>query len=347
MIQPLLKFATNNIDNAIGIGVRKFVKPNNLTGLTYSTKPIGDICRFQTDRTFCPQVLERFTKCKDLDELKEVMLKMMGYKKPELVNIEKLQKSSYSMSFDYEKGLVGINENVLSTLDKYKKIALLRHELDHMDKCAKLVKVYGIDVFEKTLMKSLKKAGIPPSGLNRKFWEEISKDANIEGFNAPKYLNALENYPWKAFHNAQTKSANSYQYLNFINEYVLNPLEDSAYKIQSKVLKEYNQSPTSFYDSIGLEFNKIKNLLQNNSNKENLFQSLYEYSTLFQTKEGQNLLIEYVKNHPLSEKHKQLRIKLLTTMINDDEQLAIMKTVTSWLKEGRYSLEDILPTIIT
>ena len=215
-----------------------------------------------SDYSLSPEFLDSLLEMKGnkkeiFAQIKDKMLCAMGYKKTELVKLKNSDTGRCDLLLDFRDGSITHSQKNIS---KPNAIAVIRHELDHLDKFAKLVKAEGIDTVEQAYNKGISKTGLDVSvKLDRNFWAEFSKDADINNFDAKKYLNALENYRFGLVQNSNSSSM--YNMSLAKNLYCTNELEKSAYSIQKKVLKHFGEDSTTVYDVYGDKFDKIKNLL--------------------------------------------------------------------------------------
>jgi len=101
-------------------------------------------------------------------------------------------------------------------------ICILRHELDHMEVFTKLYKKLGGKEFEKLIMVLYGNSPDNMPKVNHEFYKEMSKNVNIDGFEAEKYINAIKNYymanEWESKYKNFTDIAKNFD----------NALEDSA-----------------------------------------------------------------------------------------------------------------------
>lgn len=266
----------------------------NTSGIRLATSPIGigDTLKITTDRSLQPDFLHSLLSCKDNNEIKNKILEAMGYTRSELLKIEPLYNSSFNFAFDFEKGVLNTTNVPLS---KEQTIAIIRHEFDHFDKIAKLIKSVGYDETMKALDEAIIANNLRPITKNKQFWILMSQDAKTEGFDAPKYLEALRTY---IFSPGQ-KAKNYYEYYIDWNKYATNLFEADAYKIQSNVLSKLGVDSTTLYNSYVTEFNKINKLIDQLSveDKSKILKELKQCAVLINSNEGINLLKSYKVNN--------------------------------------------------
>ncbi len=341
-------------------------KPQALKGLQIEglrlTAPIRtDVCTFAKDSSLAPELLDDLLKIKGsqaekVGQIKDRFLRAMGYKNPELVKLGN-KVGNGSLAFDFMSGCLSVRQTEfpIETL-----VAFVRHELDHLDKFAKLVKAEGVDTAEIALKTGIfKYVSKIDKSFDRDFWLKMSKDADITNFNTKKYIEALENYRYDVTNGAQSTSA--YHLYNGWHSYCANELEKSAYAIQKKVLKIYGVDDTTAYDFYGESFGRIKKLLMKLNENRNVyepkgflgnttFDELYCYSIARTEPLGVEHLkyVREVLNSKVPRNPKKLQ--QVVEDVNAIEQrcsadmnrsLKVFDTVYNWLKEEKFTLNDI------
>ncbi|MEI8377404.1 MAG: hypothetical protein WCF95_02595 [bacterium] len=178
------------------------------------------------------------------NSIKNIFMEEMGYK-PELINAKISELPSANLlnpntmggGFNYMTGEFMLNKEVVSTMSKEQLTGIIRHELDHFDKAAKLCKSIGIDEYEKLFTGIDEKALVNIDGtkasFNRNFWEQAIKDVDAKGFETKTYLEALKT---QLSQSTQQELGIYETYLGKSN-YINNPFEVSAHNIQHSVEK--------------------------------------------------------------------------------------------------------------
>ena len=141
-------------------------------------------------------------------------------------------KGSYIVAyFDFQKGNMHINKNLLYSVPREQIIAIIAHELDHFDKIACLCKAMGANNFEAKLRAN------NLNDFNFIFWQKASTRANIENFDEKKYEQALIRY----INQNSIDLVSSYSDFYRLSEHIRNPLEISAYEVSDYILNYYKQ----------------------------------------------------------------------------------------------------------
>lgn len=153
--------------------------------------------------------------------------------------------SNHRAAFSSDLGIIQTNfpPNISAT----EQIAMLRHEMDHMELFAKICKAMGYKDF--TRMIQQKNKFVTEESI-RKSYENLIKNVDIKGFNVEKYKKAFSEYN------------SMYQFSD--RAYAANPIENRAYKIQAqydrgtKALSSFVASEISFrYHNLIDEISKL------------------------------------------------------------------------------------------
>lgn len=244
----------------------------NIKGLKYARNLKCDTAQFAQNTHLSEPFVKSLIEIKGKDNLdtaiiiKDKILKKMGYKNPELLKCD-IDSLSFEMSkklgatggYNYTLGKLDFSEAFLN-LPIENQISLLYHELDHMDKFVKLYKAVGGKYF-KNLSKeaqknspiyeaAIKKFGSIDAPINFDFYEQMSKELNIQGFDVKKWSKAFKEYGY------YTPNYNE-QY-----RYYFNPFEESAYNLQSKIQKILGLPAETSRDLFPKNYNKMINLLK-------------------------------------------------------------------------------------
>ena len=308
----------------------------SLKGLKYTPNIGADVCQFKNvDRSLCPKLLEELrsvtgTPKEKITTIKDKMLKAMGYSEPELLVIEDFPFSDNICvaGINYFKGKFYVSPRCIDGFSNENLIAITRHELDHVDKFAKMVKVFGIEKVEQML---------PYTIDNKDFWLKISKDANIEGFDANKYLNALKEYgPLMP-----CNSEHVVVHVINVNKYCTNPIEESAYCVQKKIEVFFGIKEPTLYDMYGPSITKINNKLvelqKTNPNEFNglgNFEQLYAFGLLLFDKSG----ITAIKTQNI----KMVNEIIQNELKNLQHRIKLHNDIYEWLEKGIYTGKDLL-----
>lgn len=337
------------------------LKGLSLEGLKFAPKVKGDICAFTKDPSLAPELLDdllrvKGSKAEKIEQIKNRFLQAMGYKNPELVKPGN-QTFNCDLAVDFMDGKLSFNNKDFPI--QY-LIAAERHELDHLDKFAKLVKAEGVEKAENALMTGIHKYFTKiEKPFDREFWLKMSKDADITGFDSKKYMEALENYRY----DVTMKSAQQTSfYRGYLDQYLYctNELEKSAYGFTKKVLKHYGVDDLTQYDLCAVEFGKIKNLLEKigkSPNRSEGFTGKINFDQLYTASiclpdpaavKHLKYLIDVGKGKIAQNPEKfQEAVNALNEIgmrrSQGREVVQHMDNVYNWLKEGKFTFDDVLP----
>ena len=207
--------------------------------------------------------IDKITKIKDL------IMKAMGFKHPEVLEVlyddysrSVTSAGNFDAGFCTLRNKLIIGENLFNdSLEVI--IAMLRHELDHVEKYTKVYKAVGSEKY----INAIKKRALNkfPFKIPYKFnsWissyikpdtdilEKLAKEVDLDGFDVTKYHEAAIGKPIGCL----PKNRQLYEYFN-------NESEISAYKLQdivSKILGVEYLSPREMYPK---NYLKIINFLE-------------------------------------------------------------------------------------
>ena len=338
-------------------------KPQKLTHINFSSlktlKPLSaDVCTFTKDPTLAPALLDdllniKGTTSEQVMQIKDRFLRSMGYK-PELVRNGHFQGVSIDLSVDFLDGSLshGRKEFKLTQL-----IPAVRHELDHLDKAAKIVKSEGVEAFESALKEGLAKNSLhTEKAFNRDFWLKFSEDADIRGFDSKKYLDAVRNYRYDT--TTGTGFTSTYNLYNKWHAYSLNELEKSAYAYQKKLLRYYGEDDTVLPDNFGENFRKIKDIMDKyiaenkikpieHFSEPGTFDVLSDISIGINNPQGRKALkyFQDIQSGKI-EKDKTKTLEMVTTLkdiaqrMSPKDQKAYFDRIYDWLRAGKFTIHD-------
>lgn len=318
----------------------------NIEGLKY-TPLTHDVCKFSYDRTLCPKFLvslRNIGKCdkETVNYIQKEMLKRMGYKSSLSVEYDLYNRLSPNSAgaIDIFHAMFLLPKNFeKSNIPCEQMIALIRHEVDHIDKYAKTIKAEGLE----EVLKAMGKTRIPEN--SKKVWMRLAEEANIEGFDSKKYLEAIREY---GIQSKLGKCRNMKERCLVMNMYCTNPLEEAAFKAEKQMSEYYKIDKPTTYDIYGERFTKIRKLLikhaintEKVSSKEfsweHTFDDLYSYAKVLLNKDGAQVL----KNKDFE------KIKDLTRYYpTKKEECAVMDKVYDWLKAENFNLDEIIKDLV-
>lgn len=255
-------------------------------------KPLNDIKPYPSQK-----VLNRLKAINsDVEEniksIKTIFMEGLGYD-PSLIEVQMKDFPSQGLfnpiissgGFHFYSGEYILNKELINGLSKDELAVIMRHELDHFDKAAKLCKSIGVDEYEKLFKEVDKKFLVGLDGkeltFNREFWEKAIQNVDATGFDAAKYSDALKSH----LNIAVNYEPGPYgDYLSKV-QYISNPLEVSAYNIENSVKKGLNLSVTEhpfehikpLFNKADEELNALHSLLKNTPGLENSKAALFDY----------------------------------------------------------------------
>ena len=215
-------------------------------------------------------------------------------------------------------------------------VALIRHELDHVDKYAKTIKNEGLE----KVVNAFGGRCEYMSQEAKDIWLKFANETNSIGFDSKKYLQAIKDYKSPELMTFK----NLFQKFFGFHIYCTNPLEESAYKIQKQVAGYYNIKDLTIYDVYAERIEKIKDvLLKHSQNKDvtipkgfkgaSSFDELYCYAKVLQEKDG----LQILKN-----KNMPKVVEIIQKKASNAENVLFLDKVYSWLKNEKFNLTDIL-----
>ena len=168
--------------------------------------------------------------------------------------------TSIAASFDIKTGTLKLNKDLISKLETEEITAIIAHELDHFDKIAKICKSMGAENFFNFTQENNLEI------INKDFWINASKKANLNDFNTSLYKSALKRFILPS----KLEIPSIYADLYSLSELIRNPLEISAYEISDYILSYYNiQGKESLTKKLANQFNKVDWGIYNITSKDN------------------------------------------------------------------------------
>ena len=319
------------------------VKKLNIDGLKFARKSVGDVCSFRGDRTLCPAFLDDLMKLDDADNIKfatnvrDKMLRAMGYSSPERVKVIKSNNPAFDMTFGFANGTLKVGD--LSGFSKAEKIACLRHELDHFDRAAQLYKVVGGQKYAEALSKRFPNELVV---VDHNFWRQMSKNADIDSFDVKRFLSSWENPKF-----IKVSSPQEFACVRNSHYYATEAFEASAYGKQKQIQRALGLDDKVMADTLGEPLgNIIKHLDDLDIPDERKMRILGELqdAAFFSFSKSVKLLMSNYKN--IQNKNISDEIKLILKEVyrnySDREMYDVMKRVEKYLSQGCYSIDDIL-----
>ena len=224
----------------------KPIKPSELSKvLHYSPNLACDTIQLSNTSYLSDSFVKSLTQIKGKDssdrakQIINTILKKMGYKHSENLNVGidslefKLSKRlGCSAGFSPEQGSLYLSQEIIN-LPIERQISMYYHELDHMDKFVKLYKSVGEKRFQEILIESsehsplydtlVKKGLYVKPTINNDFYKKMSNEIDIQDFDVNTWSKAAREY-----RGITPRYCDRYKYFN-------NPLEISAYNLESKI----------------------------------------------------------------------------------------------------------------
>lgn len=224
----------------------KPIIPSNLPKVSHFTPNLAyDTIQLSNTSYLSDSFVKSLTQIKGKDssdkarQIIYTILKKEGYKNSEILKVITDPLDSISAgrpglggAFITDSGILFLSQKLIN-LPIEQQIATFYHELDHLDKFVKLYKAVGEKKFQELFVESQKlspsydklvKKGlyIEPT-INNDFYRRISDGIDIQDFVVNKWSNALREYI-----SSSPRYCDQYKYFS-------NPLEISAYNLQSKI----------------------------------------------------------------------------------------------------------------
>lgn len=224
----------------------KTIKPSELSQVLHSSPNLAcDTIQLSKTSYLSDFFVKSLTQIKGKDssdtakQIINTILKKMGYKNPENLNVGvdslefKLSKRlGCSAGFNPEQGSLYLSQEFIN-LPIERQISMFYHELDHMDKFVKLYKSVGEKRFQKFLIESsehsplydtlVQKGLYVKPTINNDFYKKMSNEIDIKDFDINTWSKAVREYSGMT-----PRYCDQYKYFN-------NPLEISAYNLESKI----------------------------------------------------------------------------------------------------------------
>lgn len=323
----------------------------NIKGLTYKTSAY-DTVQLSNISYLSASFIKSLAQIKTKDKLetmvkiKDTILRKMGYKNPELLQIENFPILTQitgvaGAGWNNESGKMLVSKHILNSSIE-DMISTLYHELDHMDKFIKLYKTTGKKIYYEIIAKSMGGERIPK--INWDFFQKMSKDVDVTSFDVNKYAKAAREYEGVGF-----RLSEQYKYFN-------NPFEVSAYNLESKIKNILGSSTISprdvfpqNYDSLieALKKQGIKDALQ----QDEILLKLIEICKMkYIDKNMVNLYRNAINGTATSEEYeilKNIDAKILEDMKNNPKkvvsniQRACLDAET-FINKGLLTVDDVV-----
>ena len=209
----------------------KPINSTQLKGLRFAPNLACDTVQLSNTSYLSESFVKSLTQIEGKDNLdiaikiKDAILRRMGYKHPELLQVEKASFladiNGIAGGWCNESGKMVLGSHVLNSPVGEELIPTLYHELDHMDKFIKLYKATGEKKYYEIIAENI--GGKQTPKINFDFFQRMSKDVDIKDFDVSKYIRAARKYEGAGF-----RLSEQYKYFN-------NPFEVSAYDLEAKI----------------------------------------------------------------------------------------------------------------
>ncbi len=291
----------------------------------------------------------------DIQKITSIFLEGMGYPS-DLIKVEYYTNNGANFEGDVQAGTFMPSNGKLSISQKFKDFAdirivigVVRHELDHFDKFAKLCKSIGVDNFQK----------IYGGNIDREFWESASAYADTTGFDKNKYRKAtaaLNEYSdITSFYQVFVEKSNDVRNPFELTAYAFSDYVNSHYKIKDendtnvkKVAKVFNQADWQIYRiasknkyltrsrSAIFDYYFLRAMMSYNPSLQSSYQNAVKNGNITGFWEECEKIADGLKNNVLSVDTTDKLIKILNTM-----NLAMNEEVTNKEINGILQLKYI------
>lgn len=307
----------------------KPITQTKVQDLHFAPQLTCDSTQFSNTSYISEPFVKSLTKIKGKDNLDtttqiiNTILRKMGYNHPEALKIEQespafiiTKKLGITTGFLPELGSLYLSNHIINSPIE-QQIPLIYHEMDHLDKHVKIYKTIGEKTFQELLNEFIKnspfyeaitKCGIlGNSAFNKDFYRKMSEGINIQNFDVKKWSKAFREYS-----GTSPRFIDQYKYYN-------NPLEISAYNLQSKINKILGLPTETTRDTFPKNFMSMINSLKRQGITDLQEQEMILQETIntCQLKYIDNRLIGILKKKFTGEKITPEEIKLIQQSSSD------------------------------
>lgn len=307
----------------------KPITQTKVQNLHFAPQLTCDSTQFSNTSYISEPFVKSLTQIKGKDKLDttiqiiNTILRKMGYKHPEALNIELespafviARKLGISAAFSPELGILNLSNNIIK-LPIEQQIPFAYHEIDHIDKYVKLHKMIGEKHFQELTNEFIKNSpfydAVTKSGIelnttvNNNFYRKMSEGINIQNFDVKKWSKAFREYS-----GTSPRFIDQYKYYN-------NPLEISAYNLQSKINKILGLPTETTRDTFPKNYTSMINSLKRQGITDIHEQEIILQETIntCQLKYIDNRLIGILKKKFTGEKITPKEIKLIQQSSSD------------------------------
>ena len=337
----------------------KKIALNGLAAADLGVIPCNNYNFVHVDKSLTPQFLKELLKIEcntpleTYTKIKDEILKALGFKHPELVELA-FNKSMTESRYEFRSGKILIAKS--KTIPKERKIASIRHEIEHLLQSLKIYKAKGKEGFASAMLEYRENNSLPPIKtvedyiklMNLEFFETMSKDVSIIGFDTERYYNALCKY----------KEPNGTLAVDF--RYYTNLLEKDAYEITKKVLKALGQDTTVSPDLFPANYETMIQLLNNKKITkichEWILGDLIGFANvkeLTKTSTDFKRFLQIVKDIRANKKVDPIEEDWAIKLCSKTEKEVFVKKagqkpyqqVEAWLRNGIFTLDDLIKNI--
>lgn len=326
----------------------KPITPTQIQGLCFAPNLVCDNVQLSNTSYLSESFVKSLTQIKGKDNLdtaikiKDAILRRMGYKHPELLQVEKssplAQMNGFAAGWCNESGKMVLGSHVLSSPVGEELIPTLYHELDHMDKFIKLYKATGEKKYYEIIAENI--GGKQTPKINFDFFQRMSRDVDITDFDVSKYIRAARKYEGIGF-----RLSKQYKYFN-------NPFEVSAYDLEAKIRNILGTSTITPKDIFPKNYDSLVKALE----KQGITDTLQQDEILFNLSEickmkyiDKNLVTacsNVLKKSASPEEYESIRNVYMKIMGNHKEfipnvQRAFLNT-EAYINQGLLSIDDVV-----
>lgn len=326
----------------------KPINSTQLQGLRFAPNLACDTVQLSNTSYLSESFVKSLTQIKGKDNLdtaikiKDAILRRMGYKHPELLQVEKssplAQMNGLAAGWCNESGKMVLGSQVLNSPVGEELIPTLYHELDHMDKFIKLYKSTSEKKYYEIIAENI--GGKQTPKINFDFFQRMSRDVDITDFDVCKYIKAAKKYEGAGF-----RLSEQHKYFN-------NPFEVSAYNLEAKIRNILGTSIRTPKDIFPKNYDSLVKALE----KQGITDTLQQDEILFNLSEickmkyiDKNLVTacsNVLKKSANTEEYESIRKVYMKIMGNYNEFVPIVQRAfldtEAYINQGLLTIDDVV-----
>ena len=211
--------------------------------------------------------------------------------------------------------------------------------MDHFDRAAQLYKAVGGKKYAEALSKRFPHELVV---VDHNFWSQMSRNADIDGFDVNRFLSSWENPKF-----IKVSSPQEFACVRNSHYYATEAFEASAYGKQKQIQRALGLDDKVMADTLGEPLGNIIKHLDDldilDERKMRILGELQDAAFFSFSKSVKLLMSNYknIQNKNISDEIK-LTLKEVYRNYSDREMYDVMKRVEKYLNQGCYSIDDIL-----